>query len=857
MQFVKGGPDVPERLLQAREDGRVVFFCGAGISAHLPGFADLVNKLYSRLGVDPDDVQTAAIKAKRYDTAVGLLEANYVGGRREVRKEIAEILEANASVPAATATHNALLTLGQDRKGRTRLVTTNFDRLFEHVIANRGTSVECFEAPFLPVPKNRWDGLVYLHGLLPENPNGDDLNNLVVSSGDFGLAYLTECWAARFVSELFRNFVVCFVGYSIDDPVLRYMMDALAADRMLGESPPEMFAFGVFSKGRERVSHNEWRAKNVTPILYRAHWRHAYLHRTLRAWADSYRFGKESLVDEYAMARPDTATEQDDFVSRMVWALSDPSGVPARRFADLNPVPPLDWLTPISKDRFGHADLTLFGVPAKARVDQDLRFSMARRPAPYDLAPQMALANAGALGSQYDKVMEQLARWLSRHLNNPLLLLWLVKEGGRPHAAFSSCIKRRMDELAELESLGNHDELESIRDDAPDAVPDSRMRTLWRLILTGRVKAVGEDVDIFGWQERFLRVGLKATLRLELRDILTPRVVLRDSFHRLFDGGADGDQSENIQQLVDWEIVLSANHVHDRLDVLDGDDRWKAALPILLPDFTSALRDALDLMSELGSANERSDLSYSSQPSISEHSQNERYHDWTALVELNRDSLLATAAESPDRARLAAELWSQIPYPLFRRLALFAAAQGDIVPNGRGIEWLLGDDGWWLWSIETQRESIRLLVALAPRLRQIELSKLERAVLAGPPREMYKPHLEEERWAEIQGRDIWLRLAKLKEFGANLSSEARQRLDGLSERYPYWELAEDQSDEFPIWTQDSSEARIQRRTPRERDELLKWLRENPEHDEWRPDDWPDRLSRRPGGDGMGLDSTCR
>lgn len=41
MQFVRHGPDIPERLLQAHEDGRVAFFCGAGISypARLPGFA--------------------------------------------------------------------------------------------------------------------------------------------------------------------------------------------------------------------------------------------------------------------------------------------------------------------------------------------------------------------------------------------------------------------------------------------------------------------------------------------------------------------------------------------------------------------------------------------------------------------------------------------------------------------------------------------------------------------------------------------------------------------------------------------------------------------------------------------------
>ncbi len=39
MQFIKNGPDVPERLLQAHENGRVVFFCGADIPcpAGLPG----------------------------------------------------------------------------------------------------------------------------------------------------------------------------------------------------------------------------------------------------------------------------------------------------------------------------------------------------------------------------------------------------------------------------------------------------------------------------------------------------------------------------------------------------------------------------------------------------------------------------------------------------------------------------------------------------------------------------------------------------------------------------------------------------------------------------------------------------
>lgn len=271
MQFVRNGPDIPERLLQAHEEGRVVFFCGAGISypAGLPGFGGLVKKLYENLAPMPNAVQQAAIKSELFDTAIGLLEGDTVGGRETVRRALADILKPDLTAPNATATHEALLTLGKCRDGHTRIITTNFDRLFEEVIARKSLTVEHFQAPLLPVPKNRWDGLVYLHGLLPPSPTSTQLDRLVVSSGDFGLAYLTERWAARFVSELLRNYTVCFVGYSINDPVLRYMMDALAADRLLGESPPEMFAFGSHSKGKKLERANEWRAKNVTPILYR------------------------------------------------------------------------------------------------------------------------------------------------------------------------------------------------------------------------------------------------------------------------------------------------------------------------------------------------------------------------------------------------------------------------------------------------------------------------------------------------------------------------------------------------------------------------------------------------------------
>ncbi|RYD61519.1 MAG: hypothetical protein EOP84_35655, partial [Verrucomicrobiaceae bacterium] len=316
MQFVRRGPDIPERLLQLHEDGRVVFFCGAGISypARLPGFKGLVEKLYAELAVVPSAVQLSAIKAGQFDTAIGLLEAEVMDGRTTARLAMSRILQPDLTAPGATATHEALLELSRKRDGRTRLITTNFDRIFEHVIAKQSLNVRSYDAPLLPVPKAHWDGLVYLHGLLSSAPMSGELDRLVISSGDFGLAYLTERWAARFVSELFRGYTVCFVGYSINDPVLRYMMDALAADRLRGETPPEMFAFGSFTRGKEEVRRNEWKAKNVTPILYQEGTgrSHAHLHNTLRAWADTYRDGvrgKERIVADTAIGRPLAVTK--------------------------------------------------------------------------------------------------------------------------------------------------------------------------------------------------------------------------------------------------------------------------------------------------------------------------------------------------------------------------------------------------------------------------------------------------------------------------------------------------------------------------------------------------------------------
>ena len=865
MQFIPNGPDIPERLLQAHEDGRVVFFCGAGISypADLPGFEELTREIFKRLHQKPNDIQKAAMKAKQFDTAIGLLEAKIVGERRTVRETLAQILtpdldSLNAS--KATATHEALLTLGKcrnDDEDQTRLVTTNYDRLFEKVIGMKRLLVESFPAPLLPILKDSWSGLVYLHGLLTVDPKLSELNRLIVSSGDFGRAYLTEGWATRFVSELFRNYSVCFVGYSINDPVLRHMVDALAADRLQGESPPEMFAFGSYSKNKKEERAKEWEAKNVTPILYPAYRHHFYLHRTLKVWAETYRDGiqgKERIVAECAMKDPLENTTQDDFVGRLLWALSDPSGLPAKHFANMNPVPSLAWLEPLSEARYFHADLSRFGVPPMKDLDKELAFSLIHRPSPYRLAQWMTVSAEGTLHHEWDKVIWALAHWLTRHLNDPTLLLWLANRGGQLHDDLIKLIEIRLKELINLEHDSNEVEkdlrrakMRRILENAPNAIPSPLMRVLWSLLLTGRMKSQVRESDSFWWWcRRFERNGLTTILRLKLREILTPRISLLGLPYGPAEDGESNDPV-SIAEIVSWEIKLSADadDIHDSIDDLSKDKRWIKALPELLPEFRTLLCDVLDLSHELGGEEGASGPSYTPPPAISEYPQQRGRYEWTALIGLTRDAWLALAVQSPERAALEAESWQDIPYTLFRRLSFFAAAQKGVIACRQALNWLLADEHRWLWPEETEQEVIQLLVALAPQLDKEMLEELERAILAGPPREESEDASELERWQRSADGGIWLRLAKIQQTGTSLSSAGQERLNTLSALYPEWKLATDQPDESPSRISVSTigyedEDRQLTATPKNRRELIEWLRLPLNANSQQKDDWSQR-----------------
>jgi hypothetical protein len=282
---------------------------------------------------------------------------------------------------------------------------------------------------------------------------------------------------------------------------------------------------------------------------------------------------------------------------------------------------------------------------------------------------------------------------------------------------------------------------------------------------------------------------------------------------------------------VDWELVLASGHVHTALRDL-ADDHWQKSLPALLDDFQQLLRDALDLLGELGEAGDRNDRSNWDLPSITPHQQNRGFRDWVALIELLRDSWLAVRGNDPARGTRIAQAWFDLPYATFKRLALFAASQEGCITPEQWVGWLLADDGWWLWTVVTKRETMRLLVLQGHHLSPLEQARLEVAILAGPPRKMYPEVLEILSWESVVERSVWLHLSKLKSSGINLGTLASEQLKILLEAHSEWRLAANDSDEFSSWMSatgdpDYEDHRKIDIAPSKRMHLIQWLQQPP------------------------------
>jgi len=344
VRFLENGPSIPDELLNARDEGRVVFFCGAGVSlarAGLPDFFRLAETVIRELGASEDsdacEVLEKAWEIGRETSVTGLISADRVFGLLEREFTVADIRAAVARSLAPRpepnlSAHQLLLRLAKTPESKTRLVTTNFDRLFDACGGER----QVYQPPRLPVPSryDDLDGVVYLHGRVNGDYSGADGDGFVLSSSDFGNAYLSEGWATEFFREIVREYVVVFIGYSADDPPIHYLLEGL---RRTQDSSRQIYAFQC-DESDEALA--RWHHKGVEAIPYEQADDHPALWETLEHWAhraDDPVSWRREIID-LAMDGPDVL--QPHQRGQVAHIVSTCEG--AREFSEREP--PAEWL---------------------------------------------------------------------------------------------------------------------------------------------------------------------------------------------------------------------------------------------------------------------------------------------------------------------------------------------------------------------------------------------------------------------------------------------------------------------------------------------------------------------------------
>ncbi len=320
-----GLPPIPERLLLAHARGEVLFICGAGISkpAGLPLFRELVLDVYqaldpavhedmSRLPRDARNLwqadcsgltngQAAEVRrfiAGDYDVVLGMLERRLDDRTRDdssVRQCVVKLLRAKGNKPAAI--HRTLMRLA-DRGGAVTIVTTNFDVLLEAAGKRLRPPVETYSLGSIPRPtrRNEFAGVLHIHGALDTNPRR--FSELVLSDQDFGEYYLRRRVVPDFIHDAARLFHLVLVGYSANDPPMRYLLNAVAADGSRFDDLKERFTFHG-AKCPDPVALEDWKSRGITPIHYESRNDHAALNQTLERWAELSAFnGKTKAIEK-------------------------------------------------------------------------------------------------------------------------------------------------------------------------------------------------------------------------------------------------------------------------------------------------------------------------------------------------------------------------------------------------------------------------------------------------------------------------------------------------------------------------------------------------------------------------------
>ena len=206
------GIEYPNDLINAIQNDTLVVFAGAGVSkeppTNLPNFVELTKYIASgtsrKVGREPCEVFLGSLKANAIDV-----------------NDLAARALSNACLQH-NKHHEVILNLFLSSRS-IRIITTNYDQMFEQVLQDKEINVHVYDSPALPLG-NDFSGIVHIHG------NVKCPKYMVLTDEDFGRAYLTDGYVSRFLKSVFDSYTVLFIGYSYNDTIIRYLTRAMSRD---------------------------------------------------------------------------------------------------------------------------------------------------------------------------------------------------------------------------------------------------------------------------------------------------------------------------------------------------------------------------------------------------------------------------------------------------------------------------------------------------------------------------------------------------------------------------------------------------------------------------------------------------
>lgn len=612
------------------------------------------------------------------------------------------------------------------------------------------------------------NGVVYLHGRL-RPPELGVTSGYVISSADFGRAYLSEGWATRFVKALRERFTIVLLGYRAEDPPMRYLLEGLdAAESATYNSP-----IYAFTEGEEGDAEEEWHDRGVTPICYPKSVGHAALWDTLSAWADAVRNpqGWTEKVIGIAQKRPIEVKPHER--GQVVELVSSKLG--AKRFADAKPTPSAEWMCVFDPNvRYAEPrkrswsdeeeidPLDLFGLdddpPRPPKEANGQRTIPGINPLNWKLGDASFPERIGLRGwnSQWANPLPErlhhIARWFGDVMHQPFAVWWAAGwKQLNPNMLWF--VVRRLDRLE-------------------GGIPQEVV-TFWRLYLESCDHGGNFDRD-FVWLEFRSMVGKEgwsgATLRFFER-VSQPRVEFsRDSFGRSYPVEESWDGLP-LSRVVDAKVMVLDRH-NEKLDIPDEQ------LATVIAVVRRSLLVASSLLDEIGTLWwDMPTLHPTEQRGESFHGRKAQYFLWF------RDLFVRLVKLDPEAAALEVRQWPINDRYFFGKLSIYGAMFPDVASASQATALMSELNDKIFWERRCQRELLFTLRARWPDFTSRQRQTIERRIAKGPAR------WEEEKASDFRRRRAVYaaeRLAWLELSGCPLAPATAKKLDTLKRVDPKW-----------------------------------------------------------------------